>query len=67
MRAMTAILILTGTGAAAHPGHIVDTAGHNHWVGGILLGAAGIAAAVGLWKGRKDKPKTEAEPEKQAA
>ena len=56
-RTLILLLVAAASGAQAHPGHIVDAAGHNHWVGGILLGAAGIAAAVGLLKGRKAKAK----------
>ncbi len=67
MRLLTAILILTGTTAAAHPGHLVDAAGHNHWVAGIALGAAGIAIALGALKGLKAKAKSELQPEEQAA
>ncbi|MCB5200159.1 hypothetical protein SAMN05428995_101855 [Loktanella sp. DSM 29012] len=67
MRLLTVTLILTGTTAAAHPGHIVDAAGHNHWVAGIALGAAGLAALLGALKGRKTRekkatPKSEEQP-----
>ena len=41
--------------AFAHPGHLVDVAGHNHWVAGAAIGAA---IAMGIWGalkgGRKD-------------
>ncbi len=57
MRLLIPVFTLTGTAASAHPGHIVDAAGHNHWVAGIALGAAGIAIALGALKGRKDKSK----------
>ena len=67
MRLLTLALILTGHGAAAHPGHLVDQAGHNHWVAGIALGAAGIAIALGALKGRREKKKAEAKAEEQPA
>ena len=67
MRLMTLALILTATGAAAHPGHLVDAAGHNHWVAGIALGAAGIAIALGAIKGRREKKKAEPKAEEQPA
>ncbi|WP_394153774.1 DUF6732 family protein [Loktanella salsilacus] len=67
MRLLTTILILTATTASAHPGHLVDAAGHNHWVAGIALGAAGIAIALGALKGRKAKKKSEPEREEQPA
>ncbi|WP_112320820.1 DUF6732 family protein [Oceanibium sediminis] len=47
-------LMLPGA-ALAHPGHVADVAGHDHW---IALGAIGVAAGLGLWavlKGRKAK------------
>ena len=67
MRLLTLALILTGHGAAAHPGHLVDAAGHNHWVAGIALGAAGIAIALGALKGRREKKKSDPQPEEQPA
>ncbi|MFZ3580600.1 DUF6732 family protein [Loktanella sp. DJP18] len=67
MRLLTLVLIFTTTSAAAHPGHLVDAAGHNHWVAGIALGAAGIAIALGALKGRKDKKKSEPKGEEQPA
>lgn len=56
-----AILGLACAPARAHVGHIGEAAGHHHWGGIILLGAA---VGVGLWaalKGKKDdaKPDTE--------
>ena len=67
MRLLTTFLILIGSSASAHPGHLVDAAGHNHWVAGIALGAAGIAIALGALKGRKAKAKSEPQPEEQPA
>ena len=68
MRLMTLILALTASAASAHPGHLVDQAGHNHWVAGIALGAAGIAIALGALKGRREKKmKDEAKAEEQPA
>lgn len=45
--------------AAAHPGHLADVAGHDHWVAG-----AAIAIALGLGireiiKGKKSKDDSE--------
>ena len=67
MRLMTLILALTASAASAHPGHLVDQAGHNHWVAGIALGAAGIAIALGALKGRREKKKAETKAEEQPA
>jgi len=46
--------------ALAHTGHVVDAAGHNHWLG---LAAAGAAVAVAVWAGIKAKSKEQAEAE----
>ena len=49
--------------AMAHPGHLTDLAGHDHWVAGAAIG---IAVGLGLWqaaKGRRGKPETEQDPE----
>ena len=54
MKALPSLFVLFSAGAAqAHPGHLVDAAGHNHWVAGAAIGAA---IAMGLWgalKGRR--------------
>jgi hypothetical protein len=53
--------LLAASGAQAHPGHLSEVAGHDHWLGAAVLGAAII---IGLWaglKGRKDEAADEAE------
>ena len=56
MRAsMPIIAILTTLPAAAlaHPGHMAEAAGHNHWIAGAAIGAAvliGAVAAVRGWR-----------------
>lgn len=57
---LTLLLVGAGTGAQAHPGHLAETAGHNHWVAGAAIGLAILAGVYGALKGRK---KTEVEPE----
>ena len=53
MRIITTLLAtLAATAAQAHPGHLTDLAGHNHWLG---AGAIGLAIAIGLWKAAKDR------------
>ncbi|QPM91033.1 DUF6732 family protein [Pseudooceanicola algae] len=49
--------------AAAHPGHLVDVAGHSHWLGAAAIAAAIAIAALKALKGRR---KEEA-PEQEAA
>jgi hypothetical protein len=51
-------LIMPGM-AAAHPGHMTDLAGHDHWVAGAAIG---LAIALGLWgalKGGRSEEKAE--------
>ncbi|MEM8553367.1 MAG: DUF6732 family protein [Pseudomonadota bacterium] len=45
-----AALTLMPLVASAHPGHIAEAAGHNHWVAGAAIG---LAAAITLWAGLK--------------
>ena len=42
----------TATGALAHPGHLEQVSGHDHWelLGGIAILAAIGAAAVWSWR-----------------
>jgi putative Mn2+ efflux pump MntP len=52
---LSAVLICAATGAAAHPGHLGDLAGHDHWVAGAAIALAGLAAIWGALKGKKAK------------
>jgi len=72
-RPVLATATLIASGAQAHPGHIAEVAGHGHW-----LGAAAIAAAIGValwqkWKGKseeagkQDAPSDTEEPRGEAA
>ena len=56
--ALTCLLTLVAQSAAAHPGHLVEAAGHNHWVAGAAIG---IAIAVGIWGALKGDKETDAE------
>ena len=58
--ALTCLLTLVAQSAAAHPGHLVEAAGHNHWVAGAAIG---IAIAVGIWCALKGDKETDAEIE----
>jgi len=63
--AMRLILIFTllplANTAHAHPGHLADAAGHDHWAAGIAIGLAGLAAILGALKDRKDRAQAEEE------
>ena len=52
---LTLLLVFAGSTALAHPGHLADAAGHDHWVAGIAIGLAGLAAIWGALKGKKEK------------
>lgn len=58
--ALTLLLLVVGSGAQAHPGHLAGLAGHDHWLAGVAIGLAGLIAIVGAAKGKK---KEEADPE----
>ena len=57
--------VLAAGPAFAHPGHLADVAGHDHWVAGAARGAAIAIAVWGAIKG-KSEDKSEAEPETDA-
>ncbi|MEH6833329.1 MULTISPECIES: DUF6732 family protein [Falsihalocynthiibacter] len=59
---LSAVLVMTGLPVLAHPGHLIEAAGHTHWGAAIALGGA---IAIGLWaaKGRKKPEAEEAEAE----
>lgn len=52
---LTVILICAASVASAHPGHLGDLAGHDHWVAGAAIALAGLAAIWGALKGKKAK------------
>lgn len=56
------IVLLAGP-ALAHPTHIIDLAGHNHW---LAAAAVAAAAAAALWQAGKGKD-NEAEAEEAEA
>ncbi len=56
---LTVLMSLASAPVFAHPGHLADLAGHNHW---IALGALGIAVLAGIYAGRK---KRKGEPEEE--
>ncbi|WP_456391354.1 DUF6732 family protein [Profundibacter sp.] len=69
---MKLIMTLVFAGLAgpvlAHPGHIIDLAGHNHW---LAVAAIAAAAAAALWQAKKGRDaeveeaeeETESEPQ----
>lgn len=49
--------------ALAHPTHIIDLAGHNHWLAAAAIAAA---AAAALWQAKNRGEEPEAEEETDA-
>ena len=49
---ISVMLVMMAAPAFAHPTHIIEVAGHNHWLG---LAAIAAAAAVALWQAKKGK------------
>ena len=47
-------LLLLAAPAQAHPGHVADLAGHDHWVLGAGLGAIALAGLLGWLKGGEE-------------
>lgn len=67
-RALTLVLTTFALPAFAHPGHLVEAAGHNHWLAGAAIGAAIAIAIWGAVKGKQDESaeaetETDAEPQ----
>lgn len=58
-RLLALFLLLPGM-AMAHPGHLVDVAGHDHWVAGVAIGVAIGVAVWGALRGQKDDETDEA-------
>ncbi|SFK13457.1 DUF6732 family protein [Celeribacter neptunius] len=54
-RILTALFTMIAMPALAHPGHIGEIAGHNHWLAGAAIGAAIAIAIWGAIKGKKEE------------
>ena len=67
---LTVLFILTGGAAAADPGHLIELAGHDHWIGGAAIGLAILAGIWGALKGgdeAEEAEEAEEELEEEAA
>ncbi|WP_281981614.1 DUF6732 family protein [Thalassorhabdomicrobium marinisediminis] len=53
---LTPLMLLTAGPALAHPGHLGELGGHDHW---IALGGIAIAGAIALWGIRKKAKDTQ--------
>ena len=60
MRFVILVSALTGAGMAqAHSGHLIEAAGHDHWLGAAAIGAAILVAGLAALKGRKSEETSE--------
>ncbi|GAA3860596.1 DUF6732 family protein [Celeribacter arenosi] len=60
-RVLLPLFVLAAPAANAHPGHLIEQGGHDHWIAGIAVGIAIGAVLWGAVKGRK--PAAQAAPE----
>jgi len=68
MRPLLSLCALLCAGPArAHPGHLADLAGHDHWAAGAAIGLAVVIGLLGALKGRKDEEEETAEEEETKA
>lgn len=49
--AIALAVMVPGT-VMAHPGHLADVAGHDHWIAGAAIGTAIV---LGLWAGLRGR------------
>lgn len=52
--------------ASAHPGHLIEVAGHDHIIAGVAIGVAIGVAVWGAIKGRRDDEADESDAEEAA-
>lgn len=62
---LTLILIGLASGAFAHPGHLIEQAGHNHWLAGAAIGLAILLGIRGALKGKGSQEAKAEEPEQE--
>lgn len=59
--ALIPLAALAAGPALAHPGHVAEAAGHNHWIAGAAIGLAVLAGLYGWAKGRRREDRIESE------
>ncbi len=62
-RIITLLAAVFATPALAHPGHLGELAGHDHWLAGVAIGVAIGIAIWGKVKGKQEEAEAEAEAE----
>jgi Family of unknown function (DUF6732) len=64
MRALLTLSLMLLPGlASAHPGHLIEAAGHDHLIAGVAIGVAIGVAVWGALKGRRDDETDEKDAE----
>lgn len=58
---VTGLAVASAAPAGAHPGHLADLAGHDHWVAGAAIGLAIALGLYGALKGKKAQDAPEAD------
>ena len=64
---LTIALMLAGQSAVAHPGHLIEVAGHDHWLSGIAIGIGLVGGLWGILRGEDEDAESEEEMEEEAA
>ena len=64
---LTIALMLAGQSAVAHPGHLIEVAGHDHWLAGIAIGIGLVGGLWGILRGEDEGAGSEEEMEEEAA
>ncbi|MDG1519740.1 MAG: hypothetical protein P8Q57_04750 [Yoonia sp.] len=64
---LTIALMLAGQSAVAHPGHLIEVAGHDHWLAGIAIGIGLVGGLWGILRGEDEDAESEEEMEEEAA
>lgn len=64
---LTIALMLAGQSAVAHPGHLIEVAGHDHWLAGIAIGIGLLGGLWGILRGEDEDAESEEEMEEEAA
>ncbi len=65
---LTMMFAVMAQSAAAHPGHLIELAGHDHWVAGVAIGLGLLGGLWGVLKGDdEDAEEAEEELEEEAA
>lgn len=63
----TIFLAASSSAAMAHPGHLGESAGHDHWLAAAALIAALAIGGAAIWRGRRKRAMADRNTQKQEA